>query len=431
MKKPNYILLALIAFAFACSVVSMAEETPVSPSQKLKENIEKYAKEKEISDSLQAQWEYHKATPKEEWLPIWREILLNGTLAESVTNWLDFAKVPFYFLYQAKPHDPNFLAIATDFKKLCEEPDHFTLDDFSAALLKVRTDGNCCYPAGNLFYYPDQSKQKTWATKNSYHFYNVCDVLRLLGSTKELEKIISAWLEELKKADYNEFVQTFYKNRCLGDIDSTFDDIPLIKNTTDDPYYDHDISIDWTASQPSIDTQISFKGNNSVWLGLSGLANHCRMQNTFVKGLKEAAEIHSNYFPLAKLYCDTLCDYDDRETAREFLKKFYPLEKICKMPCAYEGYVSLCKELEMPIHRSRREPGGDCEVVMWQLYSNAPQFCEWGKWFWESGRKNKFDSYSEAKRKIAKPMLEGLDYHSEYTIRRLGEQSILRNSKIT
>ena len=383
MKKPNYILLALIAFAFACSVVSMAEETPVSPSQKLKENIEKYAKEKEISDSLQAQWEYHKATPKEEWLPIWREILLNGTLAESVTNWLDFAKVPFYFLYQAKPHDPNFLAIATDFKKLCEEPDHFTLDDFVDMLLKVRTDGNCCYPAGNLFYYPDQSKQKTWATKNSYHFYNVCDVLRLLGSTKELEKIISAWLEELKKADYKEFVQTSYKSRCLGDIDSTFNDIPLIKGSTDDPYYDHDINVDWAANQKTIKALLFLKDADSIWLGLSGLANHCGMQNVFVKGLKEAAEIHSNYFPLAKLYCDTLCRYDDRETAREFLKKFYPFEKIRKMPCAYEGYFYLCKNLEIPLRRSRTEPRPDGEVVMWQLYSHADRFCEWGKWFWE------------------------------------------------
>ena len=183
MKKLNYLPLALIAFAFACSVVSMAEETPVSPSQKLKENIEKYAKEKEISDSLQAQWEYHEKTPKEEWLPVWKEILLNGTLAESVTNWLNFAKVPLFFLCQVDdptwPDDSRFLNIATDFKKLCEEPDHFTLDDFSAALLKVRTDGDCCYPAGDLFKYAGQSEHKTWATKNSYHFFNVCDALRL------------------------------------------------------------------------------------------------------------------------------------------------------------------------------------------------------------------------------------------------------------
>ena len=433
MKKLNYFLLALIALAFAFSVVSMAEETSLSPSQKLKENIEKYAKEKEIKDPLQASWEYHRTSPKEEWLPIWKEILLNGTLAESVTNWVDFAKVPLFFLCQVNdpiwPDDSHFLNIATDFKKLCEEPGHFTLDDFSAALLKMRTNGNCCYPTGNVFSFFSKNEQKKWATKNSYHFFNICDVLILLGQTKEIENIVSAWLEGLKKANYNEFVQTNYKSRCLGDIDSTFNDIPLISGSIDDIYYDCDFSIDWTANPQTINALISLKGVNSVWFGLSGLAQHCRMHALFLKGLKEAAEIHSNYFPLAKLYCDTLCRYDDRETAREFLKKFYPLEKICKMPCAYEGYVSLCNELEMPIYRSGREPGGDCEVVMWQLYSNAPQFCEWGKWFWESGRKNKFDSYSKAKRKIAKPMLEGLDYHSEYTIRRLGEQSDIEDFK--
>ena len=435
MKKTNYLLLVFASIIFALCVSSFADENNASltPKQKLAANIEKYAAEKEITDSLQASWEYHRTSPKEEWLPIWKEILLNGSLAESVTNWLDFAKIPLFDLCQVDnptwPDDSHFLNIATDFKKRCEEPGHFTLDDFSAALLKMRTNGNCCYPTGNVFSFFSKNEQKKWATKNSYHFFNICDVLRLLGQTKEIENIISAWLEGLKKANYNEFVQTNYKSRCLGDIDSTFNDIPLIRGSIDDIYYDCDFSIDWTANPQSINALISLKGVNSVWFGLSGLAQHCRMHALFLKGLKEAAEIHSNYFPLAKFYCGTLVRYGNYETAREFLNKYYPFEKICKMPCAYEGYVSLCNELEMPIYRSGREPGGDCNVVMWQLYSNAHQFCEWGEWFWESDRKHEFDSYSKAKRRIAKPMLEGLDYHSEYTIRRLGEQSDIEDFK--
>ncbi len=435
MKKTNYLLLLFASIVFALCVSSFADENDVSltPKQKLAANIEKYAAEKEIKDSLQASREYHRNSPKEEWLPIWKEIILNGTLAESVTNWLDFAKVPLFVLCQVDdpiwPDDSHFLNIATDFKKLCEEPGHFTLDDFSAALLKMRTNGNCCYPTGNVFSFFSKNEQKKWATKNSYHFFNICDVLILLGQTKEIENIVSAWLEGLKKANYNEFVQTNYKSRCLGDIDSTFNDIPLISGSIDDIYYDCDFSIDWTANPQTINALISLKGVNSVWFGLSGLAQHCRMHALFLKGLKEAAEVHSNYFPLAKFYCGTLVRYGNYETAREFLNKYYPFEKICKMPCAYEGYVSLCNELEMPIYRSGREPGGDCNVVMWQLYSNAHQFCEWGEWFWKSDRKHEFDSYSKAKRKIAKPMLEGLDYHSEYTIRRLGEQSDIEDFK--
>ncbi|MBO7542399.1 hypothetical protein J6T93_00605, partial [bacterium] len=153
MKKTNYLLLVFASIVFALCVSSFADENDVSltPKQKLAANIEKYAAEKEIKDSLQASWEYHRTSPKEEWLPIWKEIILNGTLAESVTNWLDFAKVPLFVLCQVDnptwPDDSHFLNIATEFKKLCEEPGHFTLDDFSDALLKMRTDGNCCYPA--------------------------------------------------------------------------------------------------------------------------------------------------------------------------------------------------------------------------------------------------------------------------------------------
>ena len=399
MKKLNYFLLALIAFAFACSVVSMAEETSISPSQKLKENIEKYAKEKEISDSLQAQWEYHKATPKEEWLPIWREILLNGTLAESVTNWLDFAKVPFYFLYQAKPHDPNFLAIATDFKKLCEEQDHFTLDEFSAELLKYfrNRDLNCCYPAGDAFSPSLDKLQRIVSTKLNYHIYSLGDLLQFLGLDNVIEKIVSDKLERLKKQYYSPlpFIDRDYF--CLGDIAYSGYDIPME------------------------DASKSLFKPDWKWRDLSGFANHCGKRDLFLKGLKEAAEMHSYYFPLGKYYCENILE-NDRDAAREFLKKNYPFEKICHMPDALPSYVELCHWLDLPI-----EPRIDRDyvyvVVAWQLYHNPHQFCKWGTWFWQNNGESAYEKYGEIKRKVAKPMLEALDTHSKDTIRRLGELS--------
>ena len=133
MKKTNYLLLVFASIVFALCVSSFAYENDASltPKQKLAANIEKYAAEKEIKDPFQASWDYHKNSPKEEWLPIWKEILLNGTLAESATNWLDFAEVPLYFLRQTKTDDPNFMNIVSEFKKLCSEPDNFTLEVFA------------------------------------------------------------------------------------------------------------------------------------------------------------------------------------------------------------------------------------------------------------------------------------------------------------
>lgn len=402
MKKTNYLLLVFASIVFALCVSSFADENDVSltPKQKLAANIEKYAAEKEIKDSLQASWEYHRTSPKEEWLPVWKEILLNGTLAESVTNWLDFAKVPLFFLCQVDnptwPDDSHFLNIATDFKKLCETPDHFTLDDFVDALLKVNTDENCCRPACYAYQFFSKNEKKNAATRDSYNFSNVCLVLKFLRPIKGIERVIDSWLEELKNADYIEFRETSYENRCLGDIDSTFSGIPLTK----------------------IDDNSALRR----WGKLSSIANHCGVRDSFLRGLKEAVETHSNCFPLVKFYCHVIY-LDDPDAARDFLKKFYPIDRICCMPTAYPDYNELCQWLQLPIVNSGSSPSYVYRVVQWQLYSNAGKFCEWGTWFWENKGINRFNSYGKIKKKIAKSMLEGLDHHTEYTIRRLGELS--------
>ena len=317
MKKPNYILLALIALAFAYSVVSMAEETSVSPSQKLKENIEKYAKEKEISNPLKAQWEYHEKTPKEEWLPVWKEILLNGTLAESVTNWLNFAKVPLFFLCQVDnptwPDDSHFLNIATDFKKLCETPDHFTLDDFSEALLKMKTDDDCCYPLCYAYLFFPKDQHKEWMSRKSYHPKNIGDVMKFLGLRNALEKILLDKIEELKKGDYREFRGSTLAEQTLGDITTfgSYGTIKLVKN---------DII--------------------NKWWALFDFAYSRGLYDLFMKELEGVAIAQSNCFFLTKFYCERL---NDREKAVEFLNKHFNVDKICTFTEAYPEYAGFSR----------------------------------------------------------------------------------------
>ena len=408
MKKTNYLLLVFASIVFALCVSSFADENDVSltPKQKLAANIEKYAAEKEIKDSLQASWEYHRTSPKEEWLPIWKEILLNGTLAESVTNWVDFAKVPLFFLCQVDdpiwPDDSHFLNIATDFKKLCEEPNHFTLDDFVDELPKMfrNLDVNCCYPTGDAFRSSPQKPQRIASTKHTYHIYSLGDVLKFLGLKNVIEKIVSDKLDWLKKTHYSPLHSTsyvIYDDYCLGDLSSSFFNIPVV-DASKDPF-----TPDWK------------------WKKLSGFANHCGMHELFAKGLKEAAEIHTDYFPLGKMYCENILE-NDPDAAREFLKTYYPFGKICHMPDAYPGYAELCRWLDLPI---KSEIDRDCVylIAQWQLYHSPDQFCKWGTWFWETDEENPYAIYGDIKRKVAKPMLEGLDYHTEYTIRRLGELS--------
>lgn len=400
MKKLNYILLALIAFAFACSVVSMAEETSVSPSQKLKGNIEKFAKEKEISDPLKAQWEYHRTAPKEEWLPIWKEILLNGTLAESVTNWLNFAKVPLFFLCQVDnptwPDDSHFLNIATEFKKLCEEPGHFTLDDFSDALLKMRTDGNCCYPACYAYMYFSKNEQKKTATRYSYNFKSVSDVLKILSLKNGGEKILLDKLEELKKGDYREFCGSTLGEQSLGDI-----------------------------------TTFSFEGyykliKNDIigkWWELFMFAERCGIKDSFFKELESFADTQSNCFFLTKFYCERL---GNREKAIEFLNKHFNVDKICTFTEAYPEYAGLRVSLNDTIS-TREEPSPLFKVLQWQLYHNPHEFCRRAGWFWEgqspSHSSLTFLSYDEIKKKLVKPMLENVEKPSLSIVRRLSEIS--------
>ena len=404
MKKTNYLLLVFASIVFALCVSSFAYENDASltPKQKLAANIEKYAAEKEIKDPFQASWDYHKNSPKEEWLPIWKEILLNGTLAESATNWLDFAEVPLYFLRQTKTDDPNFTNIVSEFKKLCSEPDHFTLEVFADELLNFRNwDLNWCYPPDDNFSPSLIRPQRIVSTKRLYHIYILGDLLKFLGLENVIGKIVSDKLDWLKKTHYSplDVIRFNIGNLvcCLGDI----------------AYSGYDAPMEDASKCP-------FKPDY-MWRALYGFANHYGMRELFVKGLKEAAEIHNDYFPLGKYYCDNILE-SDRDAAREFLKKYYPFEKICRMPDALPSYVELCHWLDLSI-----EPGIDSDYVyltaQWQLYRNPEQFCRWGTWFWQGNGESAYEKYGEIKRKVAKPMLEALDTHTKDTIRRLGELS--------
>ncbi|MBQ7555681.1 hypothetical protein IJS98_04425 [bacterium] len=402
MKKTNYLLLVFASIVFALCVSSFADENDVSltPKQKLAANIEKYAAEKEITDPLQASWEYHKNSPKEEWLPVWKEILLNGTLAESVTNWLNFAKVPLFFLCQVDdptwPDDSHFLNIATEFKKLCEEPGHFTLDDFSDALLKMRTDGNCCYPACYAYMYFSKNEQKKTATRYSYNFKSVSDVLKILSLKNGGEKILLDKLEELKKGDYREFCGSTLGEQSLGDI-----------------------------------TTFSFEGyykliKNDIigkWWELFMFAERCGIKDSFFKELESFADTQSNCFFLTKFYCERL---GNREKAIEFLNKHFNVDKICTFTEAYPEYAGLRVSLNDTIS-TREEPSPLFKVLQWQLYHNPHEFCRSAGWFWEgqspSHSSLTYLSYNEIKKKLVKPMLENVEKPSLSIVRRLSEIS--------
>ncbi|MBR5901423.1 hypothetical protein IKZ40_03660 [bacterium] len=395
MKKTN-LLLVFASIIFALCVSSFADENNASltPKQKLAANIEKYAAEKEITDSLQASWEYHRTSPKEEWLPIWKEILLNGSLAESVTNWLDFAKYKFYFFNADYLEVPEVLSLASEFKELCAKTNHFTLNDFSDALLKIQTDDNCCYPACTAFVFYPKDEQKKIATRNSYHFFSVGDVLKILGLKNESEKILLDKLEKLEKGDYREFSGNSLGKQCLGDITSFgFNKIP-IKN---------DIVKKWW----------------EMW----DFALMQDLKDVFMKELENFANIQTNCFFVAKFYCEHL---DDKDKAKEFLQKNFPFDKICTMTEAYPDYCRLRLLLEDPL-RGDEKPDPLFKYIYWQLYSDPTEFCRNAKWFWEGEDKSRyallFDSYADIKKRLAKPMLENVKTSSFPTVRRLCEIS--------
>ena len=368
MKKTNCILAAVIAFIFVCSAFSTTAEHQASLYKSLED------KQREFGGAVK---DYYKSVPKEEWLPIWEEILSTDSLQGSVTAWMTFAGGPLRFIKQNDKETRERLK--SNFEERCAMSSHFTISEFSDKMLEL-FGGEL-----NLANFKKVSKDRGSIRNN---IYDVCDVLKLLGLQEELNEITLKLAEELKAGNYREFSGTTVIEPVLGDL-STYNYSCFPKK--------NDILEDWET--------------------LRDIANpyYYNTYDAFLKGLKETAVFHSNCFFITKFYCESL--HDDK-LAKEFLQSNFSLDKACTLTEAFPEYVELCKKLGVPLDKRYRTPEL-FQCLQWQLFFNKDDFCNQADWFWEDLGLEWYRSYDRQKKGWVKPILEGVEYPSSYVVRRL------------
>ena len=370
MKKPNCILAILAAFIFVCSAFSTTAEHQASLYKSLED------KQREFGGAVK---DYYKSVPKEEWLPLWEEILSTDSLQGSVTAWMTFAGEPFRFNDDLKYDKETIERLRSNFKEQCAPSNHFTISEFSDKLFEW---------FGHELNFAGFKKADEDIDQNPYNFYAVCDVLKLLGWQEKLNEITLNLTEELKSGDYSEFSGTTVIEPTLGDL-STYNYSCFPKK--------NDILEDWET--------------------LRDIANryYYNTYDAFLKGLKETAVFHSNCFFITKFYCESL--HDDK-LAKEFLQSNFSLDKACTLTEAFPEYVELCKKLGVPLDKRYRTPEL-FQCLQWQLFFNKDDFCNQADWFWEDLGLEWYRSYDRQKKGWVKPILEGVEYPSSYVVRRL------------
>ena len=370
MKKPNCILAILAAFIFVCSAFSTTAEHQASLYKSLED------KQREFGGAVK---DYYKSVPKEEWLPLWEEILSTDSLQGSVTAWMTFAGEPFRFNDDLKYDKETIERLRSNFKEQCAPSNHFTISEFSDKLFEW---------FGHELNFAGFKKADEDIDQNPYNFYAVCDVLKLLGWQEKLNEITLNLTEELKSGDYSEFSGTTVIEPTLGDL-STYNYSCFPKK--------NDILEDWET--------------------LRDIANryYYNTYDAFLKGLKETAVFHSNCFFITKLYCE--CLRDDQE-AKEFLQSNFSLDKACTLTEAFPEYVELCKKLGVPLDTRYRTPDL-FQLLQWQLFFNRDNFCNQADWFWEELGLESYRTYDYQKKYWVKPILENVDWPSSQVVRRL------------
>lgn len=370
MKKPNYILAILAAFIFVCSAFSTTAEHQASLYKSLED------KQREFGGAVK---DYYKSVPKEEWLPIWEEILSTDSLRGSVTAWMTFAGEPLRFNDDLKYDKETRERLRSNFEEQCALSNHFTISEFSDKLFEW---------FGHELNFAGFKKADEDIDKNPYNFYAVCDVLKLLGWQEKLNEITLKLAEELKSGDYSEFSGTTVIEPTLGDL-STYNYSSFPKKNR--------ILEDW---------------------GLLGDISERYVYNTrdaFLEGLKETALFHSNCFFIAKFYCENL---RDDKLAKEFLQSNFSLDKACTLTEAFPEYVELCKKLGVPLDTRYRTPEL-FQFLQWQLFFNRDNFCNQADWFWEDLGLESYRTYDDAKKRWVKPILENVEWPSSQVVGRL------------
>lgn len=391
MKKPNCILAILAAFIFVCSAFSTTVEHQASLYKSLED------KQREFGGAVK---DYYKSVPKEEWLPIWEEILSTDSLQGSVTAWMTFAGEPFRFNADLKYDKETIERLRSKFEEQCAPSNHFTISEFSDKLFEW---------FGHELNFAGFKKADEDIDQNPYNFYAVCDVLKLLGWQEKLNEITLKLAEELKSGDYSEFSGTTVIEPTLGDLSTyNYSDFPK-KNK---------IFENWEKLR-RISGAYNMRTRDSFFKDLeyTGLKYYVcyNTEDAFLKGLKETALFHSNCFFFTKLYCE--CLRDDQE-AKEFLQSNFSLDKACTLTEAFPEYVELCKKLGVPLDTRYRTPDL-FQLLQWQLFFNRDNFCNSADWFWEDLGLEWYRSYDRQKKGWVKPILESDEYPSSGVLRRL------------
>ena len=378
----------LAAFIFACSAFPAAIDNHFSLYKDL------MAKQQEFGGSVK---DYYKSVPKEEWLPIWEEILSIDDLTYSVYAWMDFAGGPLRFIYENEDGKKTRARLRSKFEEQCALSNHFTISEFSDKLFEW---------FGHELNFKGFKKASEDRDHAKHNFYDVCDVLKLLGWQEKLNEITLKLAEELMSGDYSEFSGTTVIEPTLGDL-STY-------NYSDFPEKNR-ILEDWK-SLGLISGAYSFNMmmNDSEDTGLKYYACY-NTRDAFLEGLKETALFHSNCFFITKFYCECL---QDDKLAKEFLQSNFSLDKACTLTEAFPEYVELCKKLGVPLDTRYRTPEL-FQFLQWQLFFNRDNFCNSADWFWEDLGLEWYRSYDRQKKGWVKPILEGVEYPSSYVVRRL------------
>ena len=401
MKKPNCILAILAAFIFVCSAFSTTVEHQASLIKSLED------KQREFGGAVK---DYYKSVPKEEWLPLWEEILSTDSLQGSVTAWMTFAGEPFRFNDDLKYDKETIERLRSNFKERCALSNHFTISEFSDKLFEW---------FGHELNFAGFKKADEDIDQNPYNFYAVCDVLKLLGWQEKLNEITLNLTEELKSGDYSEFSGTTVIEPTLGDLSTyNYSDFPK-KNKI----FENWEKLRRISGAYNMRTRDSFF-KDSEYTGLKYYACY-NTKDAFLKGLKETALFHSNCFFFTKLYCE--CLRDDQE-AKEFLHSNFSLDKACTLTEAFPEYVELCKKLGIPLDTRYRTPDL-FQLLQWQLFFNRDNFCNSADWFWEELGLESYRTYDYEKKHWVKPILENVDWPSSQVVRRLFAISNLEDFK--
>ncbi|MBO7448092.1 hypothetical protein J6U78_07150 [bacterium] len=354
MKKPNCILAILAAFIFACSAFPAAIDNHFSLYKDL------MAKQQEFGGSVK---DYYKSVPKEEWLPIWEEILSIDDLTYSVYAWMDFAGGPLRFIYENEDGKKTRARLRSKFEEQCALSNHFTISEFSDKLFEW---------FGHELNFKGFKKASEDRDHAKHNFYDVCDVLKLLGLQEKLNEITLKLAEELRWGDYREFPSTTVIEPTLGDLSTyNYSSFPKKNSKLEDWKLLRDIS----------------------------LPHSYNTYAAFMKVLKETAVFHNDCFFIIKFYCE--CLHDD-ELAKEFLQSNFSLEKVCTLTEGFPEYIELCKKLDVPLD-TRYRTSAKFQFIQWQLFYNASAFCNNAEWFWEEINES---GHSHTKDILVKPMLQ-------------------------